>query len=627
MSDPQGASKQNKAPMLKYRVLSWAVLIVVCGLLVAFLAYQNTITKKLEIVEFAHNNALSQASNLFTQELSDIRTTIRLINQQIEHPVTDETNADFVAPLFIQTAHTLPKLLQLRWINNNGIERVRVNSDSDNRIYLVDESQLQDKSSRYYVNAGLNLAEGQVYLSKIDLNIEKGTIVTPFQPTIRAVTKSHIAGTNLNGILVLNYNLSGILQRLREVSSSQAQLIISSGTERIILHPDKQHEWGPDLAIMNQSLEHVEPGIAERISRSGGQIIFATENGQKYSAITLHSLSGLSDEQLPSLYIIAKTPANVMNQIKTDALYSAMGVGLLIVALGFATLYRDYRYSQQLIHSSALLHKEKGELKQTIERQNALMDELSESKKLSSLGMMVAGLAHELNTPIGAARLAVSESDAQLKRLIKLKSNGLTKQAFDTYIENSQQSIFLTFSNLSRAAEIITSFKHLTQERALDTLSEFYLHQIVTDFLHSYQGVLRKEGVKIHHSIDPEIMLNGYPGILSQVIQCLIENSLRHAFKSEQEKRIDITAELIDNKVSIIFADNGRGLSAEQIELVFDPFYTTSRGSGGTGLGLYIAHQWVTKSLQGSIHVVKNSEQGAKFEIILPVSPKAKAIE
>lgn len=250
------------------------------------------------------------------------------------------------------------------------------------------------------------------------------------------------------------------------------------------------------------------------------------------------------------------------------------------------------------------------------QRQNILAMEKQE--RLSSLGALVAGVAHEINTPIGVAVTAASylaDVTQQLDRDYREKT--ITRSGMEEYIESAAEGSAMILRNLERAASLISSFKRISVDQASEEQRTFNLTQLVHDVLATLRPQLRLTPHRISANCPPELMMVGSPGMLAQIVTNLIMNSVTHAFPGERAGHIEITALRKGDVIRLIFRDDGVGATQTVLNRMFEPFFTTKRGSGGSGLGLSIVHTLVTQKLGGDISVAP-ADPGLRFEILLP---------
>ena len=267
------------------------------------------------------------------------------------------------------------------------------------------------------------------------------------------------------------------------------------------------------------------------------------------------------------------------------------------------------------------LSKQNTVLSDTLENLRATQSQLVESEKMAALGSLVAGVAHEVNTPIGIGVTAASLLDEKLNQIIEIYQEGSLKRSeLENFLETAQQSSTIILSNLDRAANLIQSFKQVAVDRASESQRKFQLKAYIHEVLHSLQPKLKSTQHQVIVRDFPEVELNSYPGAFAQILTNLVLNSLIHAYEPEDAGTIAITLQQESDRVILEYTDDGRGISPENLSQIFDPFFTTKRGRGGTGLGLHIIYNLVTQKLQGTIECESEEGVGTKFTIELPLN-------
>jgi len=269
--------------------------------------------------------------------------------------------------------------------------------------------------------------------------------------------------------------------------------------------------------------------------------------------------------------------------------------------------------------------------KKTLELE-ATQESLIQSEKLASLGSLVAGISHELNTPIGTSLTVSTAMEGRIADLEEdFKSGALSKQAMTSYLSDLSESNQILIRSLSSAIELISSFKQLSVDQTSQQRRAFSLRKNIDEVATTYKHLLSERPIQVMYLVEQDVELDSFPGALSQVLNNLIHNATNHAFSQEQEGEITITANLLSNSVQISVSDNGQGIASKSLKKVFDPFYTTKMGQGGSGLGLHIVHSIVTGILGGSITINSRHggmNSGTDFLINIPLTaPAAKAAE
>ncbi len=251
---------------------------------------------------------------------------------------------------------------------------------------------------------------------------------------------------------------------------------------------------------------------------------------------------------------------------------------------------------------------------------------LIEAEKLAALGRLVAGVAHEINNPVGTS-LTVASSLEHKTVLIagELARGNLRRTTLNEFLEISGAASLQLIANLNRAAEIIQSFKQLASDRNYPNQRSFDLGDLTEQVIKSLRPGLKTQNLTLHVDCQRGLTMNSYPGPYGQVLINLFLNSVTHAFPESGEGTIGIGvwASGAEN-VEILFSDNGRGMSLDVRRKAFDPFFTTRRDQGCTGLGLHIVHTIVTNCLGGRVDLGSERDEGTKIRIVLPrVAPPA----
>jgi PAS domain S-box-containing protein len=250
------------------------------------------------------------------------------------------------------------------------------------------------------------------------------------------------------------------------------------------------------------------------------------------------------------------------------------------------------------------------------------MDQMMVTEKMASLGRMVAGIAHEMNTPIGNMLLSSSTLMNCIEELdTHVKDKKLTKHALDDFLLNSKQACELIERNSERAQALIASLKQASADQTHQQRCQFDLRNTVVDMLVTWRPMLNSAHVTLELAIPEGIVMNSYPGSIEQLLGNLISNSIKHGFENKNDGCIHIHAATSDTSVDMIYEDNGIGIDAALQNKVFDPFYTTKIGQGCAGLGLAIVHNIVQSVFKGSITLESQPGQGVRFMISLPRLP------
>lgn len=273
----------------------------------------------------------------------------------------------------------------------------------------------------------------------------------------------------------------------------------------------------------------------------------------------------------------------------------------------------------ELQNSMAVLSKTVQDLRET-------QSKLVEQEKMASLGSLVAGVAHEINTPIGvgitaSSHLAQSISDLQRQFL----DGSLTKRQFADSVEEMTETVNMVSKNLERSAALVKSFKMVAVDQTSDDVRLFNVREYFESVLMSLKPKLKRTHHVVLLDIAEDLSIVGSPGALSQIITNLIMNSLLHGFDGIENGQIEIRVQQLGNELVFDYFDNGKGILEEIRDRIFDPFVTTARHKGGSGLGTHILYNLVTRVLGGSVSLEPGWDQGVHFCIRFPISAQSGA--
>ncbi|MBL0088073.1 MAG: PAS domain-containing sensor histidine kinase [Ideonella sp.] len=246
-------------------------------------------------------------------------------------------------------------------------------------------------------------------------------------------------------------------------------------------------------------------------------------------------------------------------------------------------------------------------------------DELVRAEKLASLGSLVAGVAHELNTPIGNAVMVASTLSGRQREFEAGMASGLRRSALEGFLSTTREVSDVLERNLQRAAELIGSFKQLAVDQSSYQRREFEVSQVVQEVALAISPTLRRHRTQLIDDTPAGLHMDSFPGPLGQVFINLVNNAVLHAFEVGQAGCVRIGAvQVAADRVRLVVSDNGRGMQAAHVKQIFDPFFTTKLGQGGSGMGLHIVYTLVTGLLGGRIEVRSAPAQGTEFIIELP---------
>lgn len=243
-----------------------------------------------------------------------------------------------------------------------------------------------------------------------------------------------------------------------------------------------------------------------------------------------------------------------------------------------------------------------------------------EKEKIASIGTLVAGIAHEINTPLGVGVTTASyieQSIHELKSAYETKSLSATK--LEQELHALTDASFIMGNNLRRAADLVTQFKAVATNQNISELAPMHLYQELENVIASLKPTYKYRNVEIRNEVDPTIYLTSFAGAFNQIFVNLIVNSMNHGFDEQQSGRILIKAWHDGELVRIVYEDDGKGIDRDVIRRIFEPFFTTRRSGGNSGLGMYITHNLVTQTLSGTLNVESEPGKGVRFTIVVPM--------
>jgi PAS domain S-box-containing protein len=321
----------------------------------------------------------------------------------------------------------------------------------------------------------------------------------------------------------------------------------------------------------------------------------------------------------------------------TEADMRLIGLATHLAAIAIERTRRERELAQHREHLEELVTARTAELTTAVQRADQInrelssaletlslaQDELVRRDKMAALGALVAGVAHELNTPIGNS-LVVATSFAERTRTLKESiAGGLRRSELERYLADAAEAGELLGRNLTRAATLVAGFKQIAVDHASLERREFSLTELLSDLTAPLRVAAKAHRVRIELAVDPGLTMDSYPGPLSQVVTELFENCLTHAFPDGGGSVAIDAAMRTREQVAITVRDDGVGMTPEVQAHVYDPFFTTRMGAGRSGLGLHVAHNIVSNILGGRIDLRSEAGHGTSFTLLLPlVAPR-----
>ncbi len=491
---------------------------------------------------------------------------------------------------FIATARLNPRYIQIRYIDASGQERLRLNQE-DRSLSFTPKGQLQNKAHRYYVQDSANLEINEVYISRWDLNMEHTRIQQPFLPVVRTAAPVFSGNGHRRGILIINLDARPIVGGLKSFAREMNTDFFLVGHDgEWVAGETPEDDWSRDLK-RTEPFRDRYPSLWEEIqTRKSGDYI-GRDGFWTFSEFSFRLLGHTADWKVhsPSWWLITRSQYDTALGLHRQSLLESLALFLCSSFLLILYLARK-----------SVLKQERAELLENLEHTRT---RLVRAERLSTLSHMVAGLSHELNTPIGAAQLMTGTL------LQRTEENPRETETYQEGLEVIQECLI-------RINQLVSSFRKMTVDRRSMTPVWFDLQEVLRDVGRGLQNEFKEEKHEILVEC-PGIRMFGIPGPLGQVIQYLALNSLEHGFK-HPGGIVTIRARIARKMCLITVSDNGAGIDPDKLTRIFDPFFTTARSAGHAGLGLSIVQELVKGVLQGSITVRRSRDSGTTFRLAFP---------
>lgn len=327
------------------------------------------------------------------------------------------------------------------------------------------------------------------------------------------------------------------------------------------------------------------------------------------------------------LFIIYFTVKNVTSPVRAITTFGKeIAQGNLDASLPFEYTKRDDEMgdlSRTFITITEVFRQHSALLEHDIEKKEEEIKlqyrYIIENEKLATLGTLVAGVAHEINTPLGVGLTSASYIEKLSNNQRELLDSGnIKKSEVYNFMDELDKANSLLVNNLGRAADLVTSFKQIAVNQSTEIRDTFNLSSNIETVILSLKHEYKNRPIKIINNCDNSIILDSYPGPLSQIFTNFIMNSLSHGYKDDEGGEIIIDAVKNEGNITLTYHDDGRGIDKMHLDHIFDPFFTTNRINGNSGLGMYIVHNIVSQLLMGTIVCESSLNNGVKFTIVIP---------
>lgn len=296
-----------------------------------------------------------------------------------------------------------------------------------------------------------------------------------------------------------------------------------------------------------------------------------------------------------------------------------LSFSLILILIIFSRILR-FRIAKRTVELQTLTDSLEEQVKIRTEELKVASEKLIQSEKMALTSRLVAGFAHEINTPIGVALTSLTFNDDLLRKLNqKYQEDDLSTDDFSKFLKNSSESITICLKNLRRSIELIGNFKNISSDQIRHEKGEIVLKDYIDSIILTISPELKKTRLRLHTNLAYK-HVSSYPSVLTHIIINFVMNTLNHGFDDGENGDIYITARVREQHIQIIYTDNGRGINPEIIDYIFEPFFTTRRVYGNTGLGLNIVNNLVYEKLKGSIQVRSKAGCYSCFIVEFPVS-------
>ena len=432
---------------------------------------------------------------------------------------------------------------------------------------------------------------------------------------------------NLSAAAIESDKLSASLHRII------SELIVAENFLIALYHPRSQEISIPYFVDQ----KHAEAPLARfRYGMGMSSYVLASKQASLHDGASFAKLvaDGLVDEPLgctdiaswmgaPMLVNDQAYGVIIVQSYDPAIVYTAADLELLAfmashVAVALARMQAD----QAIRKTKERLEEQNAALNSALTALQEAQSELVRQEKLASLGRLVAGVAHEINTPLGICVTATSHLVQELKLTREeLEAGEMTEDSLQQFLEIIDQSLRILTTNTQRAAALVRSFKQVAVDQSSDDIRTFRLKSYLDEVLLSLQPKLKGRPVKVEVACADDIHLESFPGAVSQIVTNMVMNSLVHGYQRDQAGKIRISAALEDDDTVVFtYSDDGAGMEPEMLAKLFDPFFTTRRGQGGSGLGAHILYNLATGPLGGTVKVESEPGKGLQYCLRFPRS-------
>lgn len=619
--------RASEGRILVLRLLPWLLLIGLIGAL----SYLRLLDLRLSPLRAQARTLLEQGIALTGSELADLSRSALVLGQMPAIGVAAASaDTSAMASALLAHARASPRHAEISWIDEHGRERVRT-EHLDGMALLATSSTLRRPVQMPWLAHFADLLPAEARFSP--LGREGG------RHTLRAASPVYDAAGRLRGMVVIQHDLQAMmarLARLKQPALEPLRLYDSEGRAVSIAEPQPLAMRDPELWRMLQ-----EQGRGRR----------ELDAGMWHFQDFLPAEPGAGRLAMQPWFFVAHVPRDSVEPLRHASAWqcllactAAFGLAVLLVRRQRRTEVERERLLADLQTNHRALAEAKAGADDALRRLRQLQDELVQAEKLASLGLLVAGVAHELNTPLGSARMTASTLVRRLGEAEReLGATAPLPAPVTRLLERQRAGLDIIEHGLERASQVIRLFKQLAVDRGAVERRRFELDEVLQDVRRLLVPRLGSEApprpvpVSLHIASGAGMVLDSYPGPLGQVVENLIGNALMHAFDPPPPGlmqgsirvlcRVDPAGGDSDDErhdhrpdeLAIEVIDDGCGIDPLVLPRIFDPFFTTRRGRGGTGIGLHLCHHFCTQVLGGRLLVETCPGEGSRFSVRIPL--------
>ncbi|MEX8493114.1 ATP-binding protein [Sphaerotilus sp.] len=613
-SPPPRTAWRREFRVLALRLLPWVVVVCVAGAL----SYLRLLDLRLTPLRNGARLLIEQSVAITTSELSNLSRDALVLGQNpaLTTAVSGD-NLSAIGTALLTFARASRPYARIAWVDGAGHERSRIEND-DGIATLIDPARLRHSAPSPWLKSLSDLLPTEARFTQLD-DHDGGV-------WLHAASPVYDGRGRQRGMVVLTLDMRRLLAQLQALDSAGIQPIQLVGPDGRVV----------EAGAATPGLPFTDPELWQLMQEQGRGRREGPE-GMWHFQDFLPTEPGPGRLASAPWHFIAHVPAETVRLLRSMSAWQSGGASALVLVLAaWATGRRRQieRERERLLADLQSNHRAlataKAEAEAALQRLQQLQTELVQAEKLASLGLLVAGVAHELNTPLGSAKVTASTMSRRLDDALRsAMTDTLTLQQMRTVLDNQRTGLDIVDHSLSRAGQVIVLFKQLAVDRGAVERRVFALDDLLSDVRRLLNARQMAPDVALYIEPVPGLMLDSYPGPLGQVVENLVGNAQLHAFDPDAGPRpphaapaeIRVCSQIDPHSgcLEITVIDNGSGIDASVLPRIFDPFFTTRRGRGGTGIGLHLCHHFCTQVLGGRVTVATSPGQGSRFMVQIPL--------